>query len=150
MTVLEFKSKKPKVQLRCSECGITQDAACSCRKQYEVIWPREAVTKYDKVHPGKTAKEAADATGTTRWTVGRVRNQDEQNAHPDRRVIGSDGKSYPMKTKKPKRKKEPQRACDPVLTKNVSVNKALVAIFDFVIYEGWSDYEFELFVSAEL
>jgi|tagenome__1003787_1003787.scaffolds.fasta_scaffold20814913_2 hypothetical protein len=96
---------KAKVLLRCSECGVTQDAACACAAAIIVIRPSEAVTKYDKVHPDKSAKEVARATGANAETVRRVRRAESANVDPGQpkvaKVTGKDGKSYPANIKQP-------------------------------------------------
>jgi hypothetical protein len=38
--------------------------------------------------------------------------------------------------------------CDPVLTKDLSVNEALDAVYDFVVMRGWTDKQLALFVQA--
>jgi hypothetical protein len=41
-----------------------------------------------------------------------------------------------------------QTGCDPVLTKDFSVNEALDAIYNFVVMAGWTDKQLALFVQA--
>ena len=41
-----------------------------------------------------------------------------------------------------------QTGCDPVLTRDPSVNEALTAIYDFVVMAGWTDKQLALFVQA--
>lgn len=96
------------VQLRCSKCGVTQDAACNCRAPILVISRHAAVNKYDETHPRTPIKKVAAALGVGHATVSRTRaacreNQGVQNGHPVRRVNGNDGKSYPATIKQPTR-----------------------------------------------
>jgi hypothetical protein len=91
MTVVSFR--KPALEIGCSACGATVDAACDCGAPY--IPARQRVPEFDAANPGKSTRQVADALGLSQTNVVKARkNSREQGCSPER-VTGADGKSYP-------------------------------------------------------
>lgn len=142
--------------LRCPSCGVTTEAKCSCGQGYEVVKPRDAVDKYDKVNPGQPIKKVTEAVRVGHATVSRARaarRATEPNVQNgplrNSKVQTSDGRMFPITKKYTAQPKQKEYvACEPVFTKDPSVNEALTAVYDHIIAKGWSDYQLELFIGG--
>lgn len=93
------------LQLECTGCGATRDAACDCGVPYVLASMRaaEAVAK----NPKKSDRAIAAEIGVSNQTVSRARKKSVvTNVTPEKRT-GKDGKSYPTSSKKRKRPASP-------------------------------------------
>ena len=91
MTAKIVSFRKPALEIGCTACGATVDAACDCGAPYMPADQR--VAEFDAANPGRPTREVAAALGMNRGTVSRARNSGAASAAPER-VIGADGKSY--------------------------------------------------------
>jgi hypothetical protein len=150
--IVPFQEPIPEADiLRCTSCGATTKAPCQCGVPFALLKPSEAAKIAIQQTPNLTDRAIAKRIGVTHPTVADarvtdVRDQVVKNLPPAYRV-GLDGKEYPA-SRKYRMPPKPKRGCDPVLTKDLSVNEALVAVFDSIVTKGWSDYQLALFVHA--
>lgn len=128
-----LKMPKPKVQLRCSSCGVTVDAACNCLAPIIVIKPRDAAAKAIAAHPEKSDRAIAKEIGVTKNTVMRARESGGPFGPSERRV-GNDNKSYPAS--QPTRKQDSEET----IWRRGLIHRATVAAAD-AKYENWSQFK---------
>ena len=118
-------SDKP--MLRCTSCGMTTEAACSCGVRYEIMRPGEAAKQAKKAYPDKTDRAIAEMIGVSHPTVaaaGRSVGKDfptDKSATTNtatRRRVGRDGKRY-------KATKSNQSRNDETVNKTEAVRQAV-------------------------
>jgi hypothetical protein len=136
-------------KLVCTECLAHVGIPCDCDAPFKRMTPGERARIGVEKWPELSDREIADRLQIGYTTVARARPTTDPNGSvatilPQRR-LGQDGKLRSMPQKSTSIKKV---GCDPVLTRNQSVNGALVAVYDFIVYEGWSDHQLALFVQA--
>jgi hypothetical protein len=103
---LQSKRKRKYDTLICTECGAETTAACHCRAPYKISaadLAAEAIAK----NPEKSARAIAKEIGVGRMTVVRAKEKTGGPNGPPAgsaiRVVGRDGKSYPVKIEPKKR-----------------------------------------------
>jgi hypothetical protein len=107
-------SIKAPIRLRCSSCGITQDAACECGAPYVAagMLAKQAVVEF----PEKSNRAIADELGLSNQTVMRAREAVAPNGAPEAETpltrTGRDGKQYPAKPKRPDKPAPPPDLTD--------------------------------------
>lgn len=148
---LQEPIKEPNV-LRCTSCGATTQAPCECGVPFALLKPSEAARIALQRTPELSNRIIAEYLGINPSTVDEMRKQLPVKPADDKRK-GKDGRVRRPPTTSPvvlgyQMPPKPKRGCDPVLTKDLSVNEALVAVFDFIVTKGWSDYQLALFVHA--
>jgi hypothetical protein len=92
-------------KVECAVCGSEANATfhptCNCNAGFRSKAQR--VVEYDKANPGKSTRQVAADLGVHHSTVSEARKQVSDNPTPET-VTGRDGKSYPAKPSKPKRR----------------------------------------------
>jgi hypothetical protein len=143
-----------KDRLVCTACLASVGVPCDCGVLHKRMTPGELAKAGVKKWPELSNHVIAERLGISEYIVRKTRDElgALKNApvakmqHRPKGRIGKDGKNYPMPQKpEPPKKKV---GCDPVLTRDPSVNDALVAVFDYIVSEGWSDHQLALFVHA--
>jgi|GEM_PF-6073284 len=134
MNIASIVSMPTIIPLVCSKCGAQGEGSCRCGAPY--IAPGQRAAAALKAEPGKSDRAIAAEAGVGSNTVRRAREPAAPHGAPEKRQ-GRDGKHYPAKTKRAKRKSVAR------LPLNMQVNKILDqlsndvhddcrAIFDFL------------------
>jgi hypothetical protein len=87
------------LQIACSACGATTEAACDCGLPY--VPAKERAAAAVAVNPEKSDRAIAAEIGVDHKTVGAARRSVGEHSPPEKRV-GKDGKSYPATKPPPK------------------------------------------------
>lgn len=104
--------------LRCTKCGIAQEATCNCGADYKAISKIEAAKKAILDDPTLSDAAIAEKIGVGRMTVARAREviaeQGAQNGQPvqDQQRKGRDGKVYTMPTPEELAERERKRQAE--------------------------------------
>jgi hypothetical protein len=94
-------------KLRCPKCGVTQDAACGCGVDYQIVRPIAAAMKAVEAHPEKSDRAIAAEVGVSDRTVNRARQRTTATNVAVEKRTGLDGKARKQPTKQPNAKAAP-------------------------------------------
>ncbi len=92
MTVVAFR--KPALEIGCTSCGATVDAACDCGAPYMPAGQRAASAI--AANPQMSDRAIAQQIGVSQPTVSRARQSTETDVSVDEPRIGLDGKTRRM------------------------------------------------------
>lgn len=128
------------MEMRCSQCGAPPGCGCGARYIPARMYAATALAEY----PEKSSRLLAREVGISHMTIERMREPTVTNVTVSRR-IGADGKVRNL----PKKSEVcTQETCEPIYSKDQSVNKALLAVYHMLVHEGWTDYQLSLFIEA--
>lgn len=102
--------------LRCTVCGVLQEAKCSCGASYGYISPGELAAKAVMDNPGMSDRSIADKIGVDKDTVNRARKSTGGNPPVDaEKRTGKDGKTRRLPKKRKNNPKQEAIAANQVL-----------------------------------
>ena len=100
-SVIPLPIRQPLV---CTECGASGEGSCRCGAPY--VAPGQRAAEAVTANPNKSDRAIAADIGVDHKTVSKARKSGGEYSPPEKRT-GKDGKSYPVKRKRRKRKAKP-------------------------------------------